>query len=509
MQDQPAVGAMATDATDAGSTEIVTLPPALRDRCYRHPQDPQIYVEIARHYATHLGTERGTNWETECEADRGTDLETGFGTGLEIGLGTDLGSGLGKNRGEAARRAWERAIALNPQDADVHRGLAQLMVKQQAPYDPVIIHYLAALARTPEDYTLYREMLDWAQTHGHRMEAMDFGNFRLPVRWLLHLAQQLGQRDRLEVWSDRPSGRFGCLQGASLYFAPAQQAIVVRSPRETLIGDFSDGNLAYFLTQDLAAIPPVDQVCSGNVLSLVTRWSEDNYFHWIVDTLPRLLALEAAKLEVSQIDHVLVSSLRHAYQRESLALFGIDLARVIACDRTPHVQTERLFISRIDSRAVTYDFLRDRLLPAARPHFPTHLPTPERLYISRQGASRRRLRNEDVIIAQLQTAGFTAVSLEGRSFVEQIGLMSAARIVVAPHGAGLTNLVFCPPQTTVIELFPDSYHEYSYETLCYVLAFNYHTLIGTSTGAPNHDFVIDPDSLQALLSAELATLAPV
>jgi hypothetical protein len=404
------------------------------------------------------------------------------------------------------RRAWERAIALSPNDAELHRGLARLMVQQQAPYDSAIVHYLAALACAPEDYGLYREMLDWAQTCGHRMEAMDFGNFRLPVRWLLHLAQQLGQRDRLEVWSDKPSGRFGCLQGASLYFAPAQQAIVVRSARDTLIGDFSDGNLAYFLTQAPTAIPPVDQVCSGQVLSLVTRWSEDNYFHWIVDTLPRLLALESAKLDVSQIDHILVSSLRHAYQRESLALFGIDPTRVIACDRSPHVQAERLVISRIDSRALTYDFLRDRLLPAARPHFPAHLPTPERLYISRQRASRRRLRNEDAIIAQLEADGFMVVSLEGRSFVEQIGVMSAARIVIAPHGAGLTNLVFCPPKTTVIELFPDSYHEYSYETLCYVLEFNYHALIGTSTGDPNHDFVINPDSLQAISSAVLQQL---
>lgn len=472
MPDQAGVSAAATPAADGGVAERRTLPPALRDRCYGDPHNPQVYVDMAQYW---------TGFLTPAVAP--ADLEGSMADGWSAACSV------------AARRAWARAIALQPDCAELHRDLARWLVQQRCPYEEAIGSYLAALAHTPEDYGLYREMLDWAQTCGNRMEAMDFGNLRLPVRWLLHLAQQLGQRDRLEVWSDKPSGRFGCLQGASLYFAPAQQAIVVRSARDTLMGDFSDGNLAYFVTQDPPVIPPVDQVCAGNVLSLVTRWSEDNYFHWIVDTLPRLLALEVAKLDVSQIDHILVSSLRHAYQRDSLALFGIDLARVIACDRTPHIQAERLLISRIDSRALTYDFLRDRLLPAARPHFPPALPTPERLYISRQGASRRRLRNEAEIIACLQGAGFTVVSFEGRSFVEQIGLMSAARIVVAPHGAGLTNLVFCPPQTTVIELFPDSYHEYSYETLCYVLEFKYHALIGTSTGAPDHDFVIDPDSL--------------
>ena len=35
---------------------------------------------------------------------------------------------------------------------------------------------------------------------------------------------------------------------------------------------------------------------------------------------------------------------------------------------------------------------------------------------------------------------------------EQVAVVRDARMVVAPHGAGLTNIVFCRPGTTVIEL---------------------------------------------------------
>ena len=41
----------------------------------------------------------------------------------------------------------------------------------------------------------------------------------------------------------------------------------------------------------------------------------------------------------------------------------------------------------------------------------------------------------------------------GLSFAETVRLWSSASLVVAPHGAGLANLMFCPPGATVVELF--------------------------------------------------------
>ena len=38
---------------------------------------------------------------------------------------------------------------------------------------------------------------------------------------------------------------------------------------------------------------------------------------------------------------------------------------------------------------------------------------------------------------------------------EQIEAFRNARIVLSPHGAGLTNILFCRPNTTLIEIFPE------------------------------------------------------
>ncbi len=43
------------------------------------------------------------------------------------------------------------------------------------------------------------------------------------------------------------------------------------------------------------------------------------------------------------------------------------------------------------------------------------------------------------------------------SVKEQVKLFAEAELVVAAHGAALTNLVFCSPGTRIVELFPPDY----------------------------------------------------
>ena len=46
------------------------------------------------------------------------------------------------------------------------------------------------------------------------------------------------------------------------------------------------------------------------------------------------------------------------------------------------------------------------------------------------------------------------LSFEGLSFGEQVRALHDVRLLVAPHGAGLTNLVFLPPGAALVEIFP-------------------------------------------------------
>lgn len=51
-------------------------------------------------------------------------------------------------------------------------------------------------------------------------------------------------------------------------------------------------------------------------------------------------------------------------------------------------------------------------------------------------------------------------------------------MVISPHGAGLTNLVFCEPGTKVIELFPPASSFPCYWTMSEICQLDYYYLVG-------------------------------
>jgi capsular polysaccharide biosynthesis protein len=68
--------------------------------------------------------------------------------------------------------------------------------------------------------------------------------------------------------------------------------------------------------------------------------------------------------------------------------------------------------------------------------------------------------------------------LESMSVIEQAALFSQAEIIIAPHGSGLTNLIFCQPNTKVIELFSPNYVYHCYWWISNLVELDYYYYIG-------------------------------
>ncbi|NJM56880.1 MAG: glycosyltransferase family 61 protein, partial [Synechococcales cyanobacterium RU_4_20] len=208
---------------------------------------------------------------------------------------------------------------------------------------------------------------------------------------------------------------------------------------------------------DRQSLPP-SQTLAGTAVLLSTL-SGHVYYHWMIDLLPRIgllrQELQQQRLGFDHIDHFIVNSLEAKFQRETLQHLGVPLEKVIESDRVPHLQAETLLVPSFPGQLdwippATIDFLRQQFLPkAAQNGTQTH---PKRIYISRQGARYRRVLNEDQVLEILRPYGFVSVSLEELSVCEQAALFAQAEIIVAPHGSGLTNLVFCQPHTQILEL---------------------------------------------------------
>jgi prepilin-type processing-associated H-X9-DG protein len=126
-----------------------------------------------------------------------------------------------------------------------------------------------------------------------------------------------------------------------------------------------------------------------------------------------------------------------------------------------------------------------------------------RLYVSRAGAGHRRVTNEPEIVTLLEGHGFEPVLLEKLPFRDQVSLFRDAEIVVAPHGGGLANLVFCDSGTRVIELFPAANIDLYYR-LSVALGLRYFFVKsreGPREAMGPADYRIEPGDLSAALTA--------
>lgn len=114
-----------------------------------------------------------------------------------------------------------------------------------------------------------------------------------------------------------------------------------------------------------------------------------------------------------------------------------------------------------------------------------------KLYISRKDSAKRRLMNEDAVAQRLLARGFEILQLSDLSLADQMAAFRDAEVVVAPHGAGLTNLLYCDvarAPARVIELAQGNY-----VNMCFIR-------IGQLLGL-DYSFVINPaDPLTAALA---------
>ncbi len=131
---------------------------------------------------------------------------------------------------------------------------------------------------------------------------------------------------------------------------------------------------------------------------------------------------------------------------------------------------------------------------------------PRRIYIDRRGSSLRPLVNEDELIACLRRYGFVAVKPEALSLADQARLFRGAEAVVAPHGAGLTNLGYCRAGTVVLEIFMDAYVNWCFRRLAAVRGLRYDCVLGRAVDAWM-DGSADPHALRWRVEPDVVAAA--
>jgi capsular polysaccharide biosynthesis protein len=105
----------------------------------------------------------------------------------------------------------------------------------------------------------------------------------------------------------------------------------------------------------------------------------------------------------------------------------------------------------------------------------------EIVYISRAKSPHRPLANEEQLEEMLRSGwGCRVVHTEDLSLAEQVKLVLRARIVMGPHGAGLTNTLFAPRGAPLIELLPSRYLDLTYANLARTSGRLYLPIVGSA-----------------------------
>lgn len=225
---------------------------------------------------------------------------------------------------------------------------------------------------------------------------------------------------------------------------------------------------AYEIEEELLVI---DRPC----LYLTARRDDENIYHWLYETLPRLYSLDIAP-QLRELP-LLVRDPLTAFQIATLKRLGV--YNEIIPTRGKSVSATSLYFASIPSPTTAHReavlWLQTRLASTE----PTATsPKKRRLFISRSDAKIRRVTNEDEIIRQLAPLGFESIVMSGLTLDEQIAAFSSAEIILLAHGAAGANLIFASLDCTVIELHSPKWPNSVYYTICKALGQKYAYMFG-------------------------------
>lgn len=240
----------------------------------------------------------------------------------------------------------------------------------------------------------------------------------------------------------------------------------------------------------------------GRTVHLWQMWAE-NYGHWIIECLPRLhLAARAGLLDGARVTVQTTPTMETLY-RESLAVLGIAADRIVWLNHREVVFEELVYPTPITQQPLVKSplvieaafHLRDRIGPPAE-------PLPERIYVSRNRSGRRRLANEEAVVALLSERGYQVVHPETESFARQVQIFAAARFVVGGMGAALSNLAFAPEGVQCLMLTNQDMLDDFFLDLVGLKQGRYVSLHGTSLSPEDgmhSDYTISIEGLSDLL----------
>lgn len=188
-----------------------------------------------------------------------------------------------------------------------------------------------------------------------------------------------------------------------------------------------------------------DEVCQA------CFFKGDNYWHFTCDILPRIMLMEkwgykgkyivnSSKCDKEFLKILSIPEERLIYSYEDLVIHA---KKVYMFDEIYGINLGEKILGELRN------FIIDRVETTCGSLVDENYP--KKLYVSRIG--RRRIINEKEIFGYLMQFGFKMMIPENHSIYEQMKFFANADIIVQPHGANSTNILYSKPGTSFVECF--------------------------------------------------------
>ncbi|MGL5080082.1 MAG: tetratricopeptide repeat protein [Microcoleaceae cyanobacterium] len=433
---------------------------------------------------------------------------------------------------EAATIAYQEAIEIQPHSW-YYLAAGTALVNQQK-WEDAIFYLVQSLHLKPDEYGVFIQLGKVLEAQGNiQGSSRCQTEICLPQAWLKQYFQ-LPQDWQTTLALEPTLSYTQIYSGATIYLASVKpklgqehslfqqrearcaEALVVNIPQGRVWADSLNISI---LTSNNRIITELSTGCAEVILSSETLTKPRNiqgrvaflsvqfglvYYHWILDVIPRIHLLSQMGYDLNTIDWFVVNQLYYPYEQESLELLNIPKKKIIESRYIPHIQASELVVPFYSSRQCikppqwAIKFLRKVFLPLA---LEVSDCNSRRIYISRQQASYRKLINEGEVIDFLQGYGFQSIQLELLSQKAQVAWMKTAKVVIAAHGSGLTNIVFCEPGTKIIEILSPVWVNPCYWHLSSLCQLDYYHLFGevvislNQVSANQQDFRVDLSAL--------------
>jgi len=196
---------------------------------------------------------------------------------------------------------------------------------------------------------------------------------------------------------------------------------------------------------------PQSEIIELKEATWICRPNSGNYCHWLIHSLYKIYCLHTIGWKIPIVlDRDMLSK---KWVSETLKIFDCDL---VFFPSSGQVKTEKLFLT--DADAATFDLERRSGLKVFAQFLLERISdesvlekTPRRIHISRQ-RTKRKFANIKEVSGVFAKFGIVDVYLEELSVAQQMRTLNGADFVVAPHGAGLANIIFMRSGASVLEI---------------------------------------------------------